>query len=243
MTGTSGVQGRKPERRAKYRETVAQGVRAVTFDAGGTLIECWPSVGHLYAEVAARYEGKGFAPDLLNRRFAVAWRGRHDFRHTRREWKELVDTVFAGLTKRRPSQTFFPELYERFANASAWHVFADVIPALEKLAASGLRLGIISNWDARLRPLLRELKLAPYFDAMVVSCEVGVIKPSPRIFAEAARRLRLPRNAILHVGDSLEMDAQGARAAGLEAWLLARGANPAPAGAITSLLDLCSYGP
>ena len=67
-----------------------------------------------------------------------------------------MDQTFAGLTKARPSETFFHELYERFARPDAWEVFPDVVSVLEELAESGLKLGVISNWDERLRPLLRE---------------------------------------------------------------------------------------
>ena len=50
------------------------GIQAVTLDVGGTLIEPWPSVGHVYAEIAARFGAPGHAPALLNRQFGEAWR-------------------------------------------------------------------------------------------------------------------------------------------------------------------------
>src|SRR5690349_18379066 len=102
-----------------------QTVEAVTFDVGGTLIECWPSVGHIYAEEAARYGFTAVSPDLLNERFAAAWRALKDFRHTHEQWRALVDETFNGLTAQRPSETFFPRLFERFAAADAWHIYDD----------------------------------------------------------------------------------------------------------------------
>ena len=59
-------------------------VRAVTFDVGGTLIKPSPSVGHIYAEVAARHGRKKVSPETLNRRFAAAWKGLKSFNHTPR---------------------------------------------------------------------------------------------------------------------------------------------------------------
>jgi putative hydrolase of the HAD superfamily len=84
-------------------------------------------------------------------------------------------------------------------------------------------LGIISNWDDRLRPLLRELQLDSYFDSIVISGEAGLQKPDPRLFQAAAAQLNTPPEAILHIGDNPSEDVAGARAAGLQALLLTRG--------------------
>jgi len=214
-------------------------IRAVTFDVGGTLVEVWPSVGHVYAEVAAQHGVKGLSARLLNRRFAAAWRVAKQFRHSRAGWAGLVDATFHGLTDRPPSRSFFPELYARFAAPDVWRVFDDVVPTLDALAARGLKLGVISNWDERLRPLLEQLKLASHFEAIVVSREVRASKPSRAIFKHAVRMLGLPPEAVLHVGDSLSMDVRGARAAGLSALLLKRAAAGARAGRIKSLRELC----
>jgi putative hydrolase of the HAD superfamily len=222
-----------------YRHAVSHPIRAVTFDVGGTLLEVWPSVGHIYAEVATCNGVKRLSATDLNRRFAAAWRAAKRFSHSRLGWARLVDATFRGLTDRPPSQTFFAELYHRFASPDAWHVFPDVVPTLEALAARGTKLGVISNWDERLRPLLKELKLADYFQTTVVSREIRASKPSRAIFQHAVRGLGLPPEAVLHVGDSLAMDVRGAQAAGLSALLLKRFARAARAGRIQSLRELC----
>jgi putative hydrolase of the HAD superfamily len=214
-------------------------IRAVTFDVGGTLIEVWPSVGHVYAEVAARHGFTGLSAQLLNRRFVTAWRAAGNFNHSRRGWAQLVNATFRGLTERPPSQTFFDELYARFASPEAWRIFPDVLPTLEALATRGLKLGVISNWDERLRPLLTRLKLAGCFQTIVVSREVRAAKPAGAIFRHAVRRLGLPAEAVLHVGDSLSMDLRGARAAGLSALLLQRKSLARRPGQIKSLRELC----
>jgi putative hydrolase of the HAD superfamily len=121
-------------------------------------------------------------------------------------------------------EALFADVYARFDEPEAWRVFSDVVPVLDALASHGVKLGVISNWDERLRPLLQRLKLADYFDAIIVSHEVGFPKPSTVIFQHAAEKLALPPEAILHVGDSLAMDAQGARAAGFQALELRRDA-------------------
>ncbi len=218
---------------------LSSNIRAVTFDVGGTLLEPWPSVGHVYAEMAARHGYPGIPAEELTRRFRVAWRGLKDFRHTREQWAALVDATFVGLVPEPPSQTFFPPLYDRFTEPSAWHVFDDVRPALKELGRRGLKLGIISNWDDRLRPLLRGLNLYDLFDVIVVSCEVSEPKPAAVIFQTAARELRQKPETILHVGDHPRQDVAGAKAAGLEAILLERSAKGSRPDRLNSLGELC----
>jgi len=212
-------------------------IRAVTFDVGGTLLQPWPSVGDVYAEVAARH-GYKIPPAVLNQRFANAWRELGNFNHARAEWAALVDRIFSGLCE-PPSKTFFPELYDRFGQPDAWKVFDDVAPALDELAARGIILAVISNWDERLRPLLDKLGLSKYFQTIVVSCEVGFTKPSPVIFEHAAKRLGLAPEVMLHVGDSLEHDVKGAAAAGFQTRWLDRGLKDATEGSIGTLWELC----
>lgn len=212
-------------------------IKAVTFDVGGTLIEPWPSVGHVYAEVAARHGLKEFSAEQLNTRFKTAWQTRRNFEHSRDEWSQLVYEVF-GISQAEPfSDKFFSELYERFAGPEAWHLFEDVLPALTALSSRGIRLGIVSNWDERLRPLLRKLKLDGYFASVAVSREVGFPKPSRHIFQQAASGLGLLPGEILHIGDSLEMDVAGAKAAGFQALQIHRGAGSAN-GTLRSLAEL-----
>jgi putative hydrolase of the HAD superfamily len=196
-------------------------ILAVTLDVGGTLIRPSPGVGEIYARIAGEYGVEGISPDILDQRFLSVWQNLKNFNYTREDWSTLVAQVFAGLTP-IPSQIFFGALYSYFAEAEAWHVFGDVFPALDKLAAAGVRLGIISNWDERLRPLLNQLQLDRYFEAIVISSEIGFHKPSPVIFEYAAQKLGLRPAALLHVGDSAELDAEAARRAGFHAVELCR---------------------
>jgi len=210
------------------------GIRAVTFDVGGTLIEPWPSVGRVYAEVAARH-GMKVEAEALDRQFALAWAAKKDFNYSISDWSKLVQQTFAGLTATPPDASLFCALYRLFATAAPWRIFEDVAPCLRELKRRGLKLGIISNWDDRLLPLLRELQLDSYFDSIVISGEASPQKPDPRIFQAAAAQLNTPAKAILHIGDSSSEDAAGARAAGLQTLLLTRGKNLAALSSLQSL--------
>jgi putative hydrolase of the HAD superfamily len=213
-------------------------IEAVTFDVGGTLIEPWPSVGHVYAAVAAEHGLAGLSVETLNSNFAAAWRGRKNFDHSAAAWMELVDQTFAGLAPVPPSRTFFREIYHRFASGAAWRVFDDVVPALSALRERRLKLAVVSNWDERLGPLLRQLGLERFFQVVVVSHAVGCAKPSPTIFLEAASRLGLATEKIIHVGDQEQEDIQGAIAAGLQALLIQRGGPSVSGRQIASLSEL-----
>src|SRR5207249_4810939 len=113
-----------------------------------------------------------------------------------------------------------------FAEAEAWRIYDDVLPALDALASKGIPLAVISNWDERLRPLLRQFRLQRYFNTLIVSCEVGSTKPSPVIFEHASKRIGIAPEQILHVGDSLAEDVAGAKAADFRAVLVDREAGP-----------------
>ena len=216
------------------------GIQAVTFDAGGTLLEPWPSVGHVYSDVAARHGRGDISPELLNRRFADAWRAKQNFEHTRADWRRLVDQTFAGLFAEPPTPALFDALYHRFTEPDAWRVFEDVFSTLAALRRRGLKLGIVSNWDERLRPLLQRLHLDGHFEAVVVSLEAGCTKPAPDIFRQAAARLNVPSAAMLHVGDSPTEDLAGARAAGMRAVLVDRRAEESSGAVVTTLAELAS---
>jgi putative hydrolase of the HAD superfamily len=94
------------------------------------------------------------------------------------------------------------------------------------------RLALCSNFShtPTAQRVLREARLLEHFDAIVVSADCGVRKPRAEIFAAVTRQLQLEPGAILHVGDRLDEDVCGARAAGMRtAWITRRVAAPAQA--------------
>jgi putative hydrolase of the HAD superfamily len=215
-------------------------IRAVTFDVGGTLIEPWPSVGEIYSRAAAQAGAGVLDPAIIGRQFSAAWKRRINFAYSRQEWARLIEECFSGLIPPGQAASFFPELYDQFGRAECWRIFDDAVPALDDLARAGVRLGIISNWDERLRPLLACTGLNRFFETIVISCEAGCCKPAPAIFGQAAARLGFPPNEILHVGDTPSTDVAGARNAGFAAVELRRGADASDPGVINSLRMLIS---
>jgi putative hydrolase of the HAD superfamily len=212
-------------------------ISAVTFDVGGTLIEPWPSVGEVYALIAGRHGFTDLDPQALNRDFVCAWKARASFDYSKTAWQQIVTESFQS-NETPVSEACFEELYQFFATPNAWRVFPEVIPTLAALRARGIRLGVISNWDDRLRPLLSRLHLEHYFEMICCSCEVGFTKPAPEIFSHALGQLKLPAEQVLHIGDGEHEDFQGARSSGLHARWLRRNRPPAADFQIDSLASI-----
>jgi len=118
-----------------------------------------------------------------------------------------------------------------------FRAYPEVPAVLERLRAGGARLAVVSNWDVSLHDVLERTELRGRVDAVVISAEVGVAKPDPAIFRIALEQLGAKANDAVHVGDSVEHDIAGARAAGLEAVFVARNGAQAPDGVrvVTSL--------
>ena len=102
-------------------------------------------------------------------------------------------------------------------------LFDDVLPALNTLATRNLALGLISNADRDVSPLLQKLGILSLLKVRLTSQEAGVSKPHPDIFRRGAERMGVAPNEALYVGDQWVVDVQGARGAGMRALLLDRG--------------------
>jgi putative hydrolase of the HAD superfamily len=103
--------------------------------------------------------------------------------------------------------------------------YPDVLPVLAVLKPR-YRLGVITNGPSDLqRTKLARSGLDVWFPVQVISREVGVAKPDPRIFAIALERLGVAAAEAVFVGDSPKHDIDGARAGGMKAvWLRRDGA-------------------
>lgn len=118
----------------------------------------------------------------------------------------------------------------------------DVVPALERLAALGVRLAVVSNSDGTVERKLEQVGIRRFFGAVIDSRRVGVEKPDPRIFEIALARTGARRETTAHVGDLYHVDVVGARAAGITPILLDPAGVWAEAGVarIRTLEDLVS---
>ncbi len=226
-----------------------QKIQMVFFDAAGTLFDVRGSVGEIYARFALRYGKQVDAADLQSE-FARQFRrqppmtcasGLSPVERLRQEqdwWRRLVREVFARFGEFPQLEGYFVEIFEFFRTADAWQVFADVEPTLAALKQRGLRLGVISNFDARCYDVLRALNLLAYFDSIHLSTEAGAAKPDSAIFLTALQANDLHPAQVLHIGDQWEADVMGARAAGVSALWLTRNLALKPERALSQITSL-----
>lgn len=212
----------------------------ILFDAGGTLVQ--PNVHRIAARLAAMADGSptptagtmtagtttpGTASPDADALDVALWRAMNRF-----------DTTY-GPGAGDPAEWIPRWLAEmaadvgvdRSAFLAAWHAedgrahlwdqpIEGVEPALRRLSAAGLPVGVVSNSDGRVEDALERAGLAAHFPVIVDSGVVGVAKPDPRIFDTALAALDLDPARTWYVGDTVVYDVAAADAAGLTSWIV-----------------------
>ncbi len=218
-------------------------IRAVFFDAVGTLIHPAVPAPRKYAEVAARY-GCQMPADEIRGRFLEAFREgeRHDrvanwATSEEREierWRRIVAGTISD------DEDCFRELYDHYALPEAWAVDADAAPVFAGLSARGLVIGLASNYDSRLESVVEgHAELRGLRPNIVISSRVGHRKPGGAFFEAVKSLVGFSADEIAFVGDDVENDYEGARAARMTAILLdPRGRYPAIGNRIAKLHEL-----
>ena len=217
-------------------------IKAIFFDAVGTLFRLAKTVGDHYAYVGTEV-GLDLDAQNLERAFHSAWnqmpqRAAIDGPRENDDkdwWRELVDRVLeqvAPSLNEFDRDNFFEIAYEHFAEAGVWELYPEVPGVLERLQ-SGFHLAVVSNFDGRLRFILDHLGISKYVAQVFVSSELGADKPDPEIYGRAVKLMTLKPNEVLHVGDDPKRDWEAATAAGLSIFRLDRPKN--------SLRDLATF--
>jgi putative hydrolase of the HAD superfamily len=215
-------------------EDKLQLIKAIFFDAAGTLFYLTKTVGDHYALVG-RETGLDLDAQKLDQAFHMAWQQmppRPPISGPRENddmgwWRHLVDHVLdqvAPSLSEFDRDNFFEVAYEHFAEAGVWELYPEVPGVLEKLRPR-FQLAVISNFDGRLRFILEDLGISKYFSHIFISSELGADKPEPEIFRRAVKLMNLNRDQVLHVGDDPKRDWKAAKAAGLSVFRLVRPKN------------------
>lgn len=212
--------------------------QVIFLDAVGTLFNVEGSVGEVYSQLTSQF-GVEADPHTLNKAFFQAFTTATPmaFPNATTEqipqleyqwWETLAVETFkiAGLYQQFADfSQFFAQLYDHFATAQPWFVYPDVLPVLEKWHNQGIELGVVSNFDSRLYPVLEVLNLTPFFQSVTISTTVGAAKPNPEIFYTALQKHNSSPQAVLHIGDSVSADYHGAKQAGIQAIIIDREAD------------------
>lgn len=235
---------------------MAQTHQVVFFDAAETLFHIKGSVAEIYQQHAVRHGFKQTPESLtaIKQAFSRAFKDAPPaiFASTepaalkqseRLWWFDIVHNVFYRVGMFEGFDEFFEEVFEVFAAPETWMLYPETETVLSQLKAQGMELGIISNFDSRLFPVLRGLGIERYFDTVTISSLSQAAKPAPKIFQLALEKHAVDPEEAIHVGDSLRDDVEGATKAGLTSVLLDREkrvVDGLPAGAIriASLLEL-----
>jgi putative hydrolase of the HAD superfamily len=200
-------------------------LRAVLFDAGGTLIH--PDHEFILARLRAQGVARDVAAYESARRHAQAVVGDllrspapGDDASRARAWFVALLTRL-GLPPDRLGAVG-ESIRERHREGRLWvRPVPGTREMLGELRSAGLALGVVSNADGRVVDYLEAAGLGGCFDLVLDSALVGIEKPDPRIFGLACARLGVAPGEAVHVGDTYEVDVLGARAAGISAVLVA----------------------
>lgn len=103
------------------------------------------------------------------------------------------------------------------------HLYEDTLPVLRELRARGSRIAVISNCDHATRPVIDAMGLESEVDALLLSFEVGALKPDPAIFRMALRRLDAEPEQAIFVDDQRNY-LDGAAQLGMKTFAIVRDA-------------------
>ena len=202
-------------------------------DAVGTVIRPREPVGDVYSRAAHAF-GAAIEPLETEHAFRSAFanakppplRPGPAPDDERDWWRALVGKVFDHFAQTsRPTfdrKGCFAAIYDEYAKPETWMPYPEVREFLGSCQAAGLRLAIVSNFDRRLHGILQGLELDGFFDAVIISSEVGARKPHPIMFERALGALGCEASAALHIGDDPIADWQGARNSGIGVFELDR---------------------
>ena len=218
-------------------------MEAVLLDALGTLVELQPpaprlreALGREGIEISEERAAVGFGAEI------GYYLAHHLEGHDRESLEDLRDRCAEEMRR----ALAIPGLEHAAArrammDALAFEPYPDAIPGLRALRERGLTLVIASNWDCSLPDWLEPAGLMELVDGVVTSADARAAKPDAAVFVKALEVAGVEPERALHVGDSVENDVEGARAAGIRALLVARDGEP-PAGveAVRSLQEVAS---
>lgn len=202
--------------------------KAVIFDAVGTLLRPREPVGETYARLARRY-GVDLPASRLEEAFSrmlaaakpnvYPGRSLAQVAELEREWwRALVRGIFRaadGSARFDDFDAFFGALFDAYASPDAWELATGARESLRALRGEGRVLALLSNFDQRLRGILRGKHIHQCFAAVTLPADAGAAKPDRAIFDVCLKRLGLPGHRCLYVGDRAREDLEAARAAGL----------------------------
>jgi len=212
-----------------------QSIRTIFFDAGFTLLRPTPSDEEVCLDVCQRF-GLSIQLDAMRQRMRESEDFYFQYMRTNRYtwsddhaisimWISYYENLLRPLLVGHDEQLLrrlATAIHEEFGKPTRWETYPDVLPTLAALRRGGYTMGVISDWGIVLGPILRDLNLIQYFDALIISAVTRHGKPSPFLYESALQRVNSIPDYSLHIGDSYIQDVLGARSVGITPVLLDR---------------------
>ena len=202
-------------------------IRVVFFDAGGTLLAPAEPIGKTYARIAASHGWQG-DEERFEKGFRMAWKKRReegaDGTLGKEGWKRIVhqSAQMAQMPVDFSFSNYFEEVYEAFARPQAWRDFPETGEVVQAIWKKGVRVGLLSNWDPRLRTVLSGFSWAKELDPILISEEWGMEKPNAGFFRKAEEVVGVRPEECALIGDDPRSDLEGAQGAGWRCSLVDR---------------------
>ena len=186
-------------------------IKAVIFDLYETLITEWVSRKYLSSQCARDLD---IDPPL----FREIWNSRHrDMDTGRLSYRQVLAEILTAAG-RTPDDALMDACEEKRItgkNDCFAAIDENVLQMLSALKQQGLKLCLCSNCSADEVEELFQSLLLPYFDTVILSYQVGLVKPDKQIYLHCADQLGLLPDECLFVGDGGSRELYGAKEAGM----------------------------
>ena len=202
---------------------------AIFFDAVGTLLKPATPVDETY-HLYGNKHGSAISKDSIRNRFYESFKKEelkdieqdcktNEVRECER-WESIVSECFPDL---KNTALLFNDLFKYFSNPSAWELYPGTIPVLKHLENIGINWGIASNFDLRLKSIVKSKVELSNCKWLIISSMVGYKKPSRHFFDHLQKSSGVSYERLLMVGDSPENDIQPAKELGMQTFEIKEG--------------------
>jgi 2-haloacid dehalogenase len=199
-------------------------IRHIFLDVGDTLLFLGIPPGAIYLDVLRRHgilKNHHIEADLktyfteawneMNSKPNPDWKDRYRIHPHGQDgwWKELISLFLQKVMEESVvnlPDNITKEIFDKFENESLWEIEPSFFVLQEYAHKHKIGLGVISNWDYRLRGLLERKNLIDYFSPILISAEFGYEKPSEVIFQRALELSGREAEELIYVGDKPELD-------------------------------------
>lgn len=188
-------------------------LKAIIFDLDETLTDRRAAIDSFILRLIARY----FPDSDEDTQLRIAKRFKEADHNGYRDKREVYEILIEQLQWVNPPTADEYLTFFREEIALCIQPMDQLLPVLRHLKSQGLRLGIITNGTVQVQQgKIRQLGILEYFDSIVISEEVGVKKPDPKIYMRALDLLNVLPSETWFVGDHPHNDIIGAAQCGIK---------------------------